>query len=110
MIELNAICKTYTGTNGRQDVLEDISLHIRPGEIVALTGRSGSGKSMLLNILGCLDAPNSGSYRFDGQLVDMSSESHLAQIRNKRIGLVFSNPNLLPNLTTLENKNLPHRY
>ena len=110
MIELNAICKTYTGTNGRQDVLEDISLHIRPGEIVALTGRSGSGKSMLLNILGCLDAPNSGSYRFDGQLVDMSSESHLAQIRNKRIGLVFSNPNLLPNLTTLENMNLPLRY
>ncbi len=110
MIELNGICKTYTGDNGRQDVLEDISLHIRPGEIVALTGRSGSGKSMLLNILGCLDTPNSGSYRFDGQLVDMTSESQLAQIRNKRIGLVFANAKLLPKLTTLENINLPLRY
>ena len=110
MIELNGICTTYMGDNGRQDVLEDISLHIRPGEIVALTGRSGSGKSMLLNILGCLDTPNSGSYRFDGQLVDMTSESQLAQIRNKRIGLVFANAKLLPKLTTLENINLPLRY
>ena len=110
MIELHGICKTYKNNRNAVPVLNDISLHIRPGEIVSVTGPSGSGKSTLMNILGCLDLPSSGTYQLDGKLVNMASESSLAQIRNNHLGMIFQNPNLLPSKTVLDNVKLPLQY
>jgi putative ABC transport system ATP-binding protein len=110
MIELNRLTKTYPSYTESVHALRDISLHIRPGEIISITGPSGSGKSTLFNILGCLDQPTSGTYQLDGKLINFASESTLAQIRNKHIGLVFQNSNLLPDMTILDNVLLPLRY
>ena len=91
-------------------VLKGINLNIEKGEYVALMGPSGSGKSTLMNILGCLDTPTSGEYILNGKDVSKMSDSELADIRNKEIGLVFQTFNLMPRTTALDNVALPMVY
>ena len=92
------------------EVLRNISIDISKNEYVALMGPSGSGKSTLMNILGCLDTPNAGKYILNGQDVSQMEDNDLAEIRNKEIGFVFQQFNLLPRLTALENVALPLIY
>jgi len=97
---------------GQQElpVLKGISLNINKNEYVALMGPSGSGKSTLMNILGCLDTPTSGNYVLNGHDVSKMEDNALAEVRNKEIGFVFQQFNLLPRLTALENVALPLIY
>jgi len=90
--------------------LKNVNLRIDEGEFVAIIGPSGSGKSTLMNILGCLDVPTSGTYRLFGEEVSRMNDNQLADIRNRRIGFVFQNFNLLQKLTALENVELPLIY
>ena len=90
--------------------LSDVCLEIDRGEFVAVVGPSGSGKSTLLSILGCLDQPSCGRYHLNGEDVFAQSKSRLSELRNRRIGIVFQNFNLLPRLTALENVALPLFY
>jgi putative ABC transport system ATP-binding protein len=94
---------------GRQElqVLKGISLDIFKSEYVALMGPSGSGKSTLMNIIGCLDTPSEGNYILNGKDVSKMEDNALAEVRNKEIGFVFQQFNLLPRLTALENVALP---
>jgi putative ABC transport system ATP-binding protein len=110
IIHLENICKSYF--MGRQElkVLLGITLEIRKNEYVALMGPSGSGKSTLMNILGCLDSPTSGKYILNGNDVSEMPDNDLADVRNKEIGFVFQQFNLLPRLTALENVALPLVY
>ena len=110
MIRLNDICKTYRMGEETVHALDHASLHIRPGEFVAIIGPSGSGKSTLMNIIGCLDSADSGSYQLDGQYIEDYSERELAQIRNRKIGFIFQSFNLIPKLTAAENVELPMIY
>ena len=91
-------------------MLKGISLDILKNEYVALMGPSGSGKSTLMNIIGCLDSPTGGTYIFNGKAVSRMEDNELAEIRNKEIGFVFQQFNLLPRLTALENVALPLVY
>ena len=90
--------------------MKGISLDILKNEYVALMGPSGSGKSTLMNILGCLDSPSSGTYILNGKDVSTTSDNDLADVRNKEIGFVFQQFNLLPRLTAAENVALPLVY
>ena len=110
IIHLESIRKSYI--MGRQvlEVLKGISLDIFKNEYVALMGPSGSGKSTLMNILGCLDTPTAGKYILNGQDVSKMIDNDLADVRNKEIGFVFQQFNLLPRLTALENVALPLVY
>lgn len=110
MIELQDIKKIYH--IGGQDfaALAGITLTIREGEFAALMGPSGSGKSTLMNILGCLDRPTSGSYKLGGKEVANLSDDELAVVRNKHIGFVFQNFNLLSRISALDNVALPLIY
>lgn len=110
IIHLDSIRKSYF--MGRQElpVLNGISLDILKNEYVALMGPSGSGKSTLMNILGCLDTPTSGTYVLNGNDVSQMVDNDLATIRNKEIGFVFQQFNLLPRLTAVENVALPLVY
>lgn len=110
IIHLERISKTYFMGSNRLDVLKGISLDIFKNEYVALMGPSGSGKSTLMNILGCLDTPTSGTYILNGNDVSKMSDDELAEIRNKEIGFVFQQFNLLPRLTAAENVALPLVY
>jgi putative ABC transport system ATP-binding protein len=111
MIELERISKTYTtATGGSVRALSDVDLRIDRGEFVAIVGSSGSGKSTLMNILGLLDRPSSGHYRFDGEDVAGSSVNDQARFRNKKVGFVFQAFHLLPRTTALENVELPLLY
>jgi putative ABC transport system ATP-binding protein len=110
VILLEEIRKNYIMGRQELQVLKGISLSIQRNDYVALMGPSGSGKSTLMNILGCLDSPTSGSYVLNGNDVSKMADADLAEIRNKEIGFVFQQFNLLPRLTALENVALPLVY
>ena len=110
VIHLKDIKKSYYMGKQELQVLKGISLDILKNEYVALMGPSGSGKSTLMNILGCLDSPTSGTYILNGNDVSTMPDNQLAEIRNKEIGFVFQQFNLLPRLSALENVALPLVY
>lgn len=110
IIHLEDIRKSYFMGKQAIPVLKGISLDIQRNEYVALMGPSGSGKSTLMNILGCLDTPTSGKYILNGQDVSTMEDDELAAVRNKEIGFVFQQFNLLPRLSALENVALPLVY
>lgn len=110
MIELYDIYKIYKMGDSKVYALNGVSLKINQHEFVAIVGPSGSGKSTLMNIIGCLDTPTSGTYILDGHEVSKLNDNQLAEIRNSKIGFVFQNFNLIPQLTALENVELPLIY
>jgi putative ABC transport system ATP-binding protein len=110
VIELSEIRKSYFMGKNELEVLKGINLLIERNEYVALMGPSGSGKSTLMNIFGCLDSPSAGKYVLNGNDVSIMEDNQLADIRNKEIGFVFQQFNLLPRLTALENVALPLVY
>src|SRR5512133_3976831 len=110
LIRLENITKTYHLGEIDVPVLKGISLSIDRGELVALTGVSGSGKSTLMNILGCLDHPTSGRYWLDGEEVSRVSADQRAMVRNRKIGFVFQNFNLLPRTSALDQVMMPLAY
>jgi putative ABC transport system ATP-binding protein len=110
LIELTDVRKVYNLGEVQVEALAGVSLTIRQGEFVALVGPSGSGKSTLMNTLGCLDRPTSGSYRLAGQEIVTLSSDERALVRNRRIGFVFQNFNLLNRTSALENVELPMLY
>ncbi len=110
LIEVEHLRKSYTLGGQTVRALDDVSLSIDEGEFVAIMGASGSGKSTLMNMLGCLDRPDSGNYRLAGEPVQAMNKDALAAVRNRRIGFVFQQFNLLPRTTALENVELPMVY
>lgn len=110
MIEVEDLSKTYELGGQKVPALKGVSFLIRKGEFVAIIGQSGSGKSTLMNLLGCLDLPSSGTYRLGDIDVRTLSSDELAEVRNRRIGFVFQNFNLLPRSSALENTELPLLY
>jgi putative ABC transport system ATP-binding protein len=107
IIRMSDIRKVYDTGKVTVEALKGVDLEIHKGEMVAIVGPSGSGKSTLMNLIGCLDTPTSGSYELGGQTVAGVSRDTLAEIRNKRVGFVFQNFNLLPHISALENIEMP---
>lgn len=110
MIELKNIYKIYSDGDSEIRALDGISLHVSQGEFVCIVGSSGSGKSTCMNIIGCLDIPTSGEYWLNGTDVSTMDEKELAHIRNRELGFIFQQYNLIPKLTVLENVELPLLY
>ena len=110
MIELRDVCKYYQVGDDKVRALDHANLHIYPHEFVSIIGPSGSGKSTLMNIIGCLDTADAGIYLLDGMPIDAYSERELARVRNRKIGFVFQNFNLIPKLSAEENVELPLIY
>lgn len=110
IITLKDVWKIYRMGEVEVNALRGISLSIDQGDFVAITGSSGSGKSTMMNLVGCLDLPTKGSVYLDNKDISKLGESELAQIRGKRIGFIFQQFNLIPNLTALENVMLPLEF
>ena len=110
IITVDNINKTYKNGSLELQVLKNISFKVDKGEFLAIMGSSGSGKSTMMNILGCLDNQYEGKYILDGIDISKSTENELSEIRNKKIGFIFQSFNLLPRLTALENVELPLIY
>ena len=110
LIHAQGLTKTYAMGDQTVHALRGVTLEITEGDFVAIMGASGSGKSTLMNILGCLDQPSAGEYWLAGEEVEKMSQDQLASIRNRRIGFVFQQFNLLPRTSALENVELPMVY
>ena len=111
LIELRDVYKIYAeGLESEVRALDGVSLQIQSGEFVAVVGQSGSGKSTMMNVLGCLDIPTRGDYFLDGVDVRELSDKELSRIRNRQIGFIFQQYNLIQNLSVLENVELPLIY
>ena len=110
MIRMKGIRKEYHMGENVVAALDGVDIHIKPHEFVSIIGPSGSGKSTLMNIIGCLDVADEGGYWLDGQEISDYTEDELAVIRNRKIGFVFQQFNLLPKLTAQENVELPLIY
>ncbi len=110
ILELNNIYKNYSAGDMEVPVLKDVSLGVKEKDYLSIMGPSGSGKSTLMNIIGLLDRPTSGTYLFDGIDVSTQNDNKLSRIRNKGIGFVFQNFNLMPRETALANVELPLLY
>ena len=107
LIDVKDLYKIYNPGENEVHVLDGVSLTVREGEFVAIIGHSGSGKSTLMNMLGCLDVPTSGTYILNGRDVSSLSDNELSEVRNNEIGFIFQGFNLIPNLTAVENVELP---
>ena len=110
ILQLENVCKDYARGREPVPVLRDINLSVEEGEYLAIMGPSGSRKTTLMNLLGCLDVPTSGRYELDGMDIGALSDDRLAEIRNRSIGFVFQNFSLLPKMTALDNVALPLLY
>tara|TARA_B000000475_G_scaffold233239_1_gene199830 strand:- start:334 stop:1017 length:684 start_codon:yes stop_codon:yes gene_type:complete len=110
MININSISKEYVMGDNKLLALNNVDVAIKEGEFVSIMGSSGSGKSTLMNIIGCLDVPSNGDYFFRENNISNYSSNKLAELRNKDIGFIFQNFNLLPRLNALENVILPLLY
>jgi len=111
LIDLRSVYKIYgEGLESEVRALDGVSLQVERGEFVAVVGSSGSGKSTMMNLLGCLDTPTYGDYFLDGHDIGEMSDLQLSRIRNKEIGFIFQGYNLIPALTALENVELPLIY
>lgn len=110
LVEIRDVSKVYNPGENEVRALDHVSVSIEEGEFVAIIGQSGSGKSTLMNMLGCLDVPTGGSYMLHGQDVADLDDDELSDIRNREIGFIFQGFNLIPNLTALENVELPLVY
>ena len=110
MIKIENLTKCYKQGSLEVHALNGVSMEVFDGEFVSIMGSSGSGKSTMMNVLGCLDSPSGGSFFLDGIDVSKMKESQLADIRNKKIGFVFQTFNLLPKLSAIENVELPMIY
>ncbi|MGI6162083.1 MAG: ABC transporter ATP-binding protein [Christensenellales bacterium] len=110
MIDIKNVSKIYKMGEEHIRALDDVSLSVKEGEFVAVTGPSGSGKSTLMNIIGCLDVPDSGSYALAREDISKLSDNELSEVRNKRIGFIFQQFNLIPKLNAYENVELPLIY
>jgi putative ABC transport system ATP-binding protein len=107
IIRMAQVKKIYDTGKVKVEALKGIDLEVHKGEMVAIVGPSGSGKSTLMNLIGCLDTATSGTYELGGENIAAVSRDHLAEIRNRRVGFVFQNFNLLPHITAAENVELP---
>ena len=110
MIKINSLSKEYVMGDNKLLAINNVDVLIKEGEFVSVMGSSGSGKSTLMNIIGCLDTPSSGDYFFKDNNISSLNSNKLAELRNKEIGFVFQNFNLLPRLNALENVVLPLLY
>ena len=110
LIEFREVCKYYQMGDTTVKAADHISFQVQKGELIAIVGQSGSGKSTCMNISGCLDVPTSGTYLLDGQDVGQLDKNELAVIRNKMLGFIFQQYNLLPKLTLQENVEVPLMY
>ena len=110
MINISSISKEYVMGENKLLALNKVDVSIKEGEFVSIMGSSGSGKSTLMNIIGCLDVPSNGDYYFRDNNISNYSSNKLAELRNKDIGFIFQNFNLLPRLNALENVTLPLLY
>ena len=110
LIKVEDLCKIYNPGENEVRALDHVSLEIKKGELVAIIGQSGSGKSTFMNMLGCLDVPTSGRYYLNGTDVSEMSDNELSEVRNREIGFIFQGFNLIANLNAIENVELPLIY
>ena len=110
LIKVEDLCKIYNPGENEVRALDHVSLEIQKGELVAIIGQSGSGKSTFMNMLGCLDVPTSGKYYLNGTDVSEMSDNELSEVRNREIGFIFQGFNLIANLNAIENVELPLIY
>ena len=110
LIEIKNVSKIYPSPEDDVNALKNVNISVKKGELLAIIGASGSGKSTMMNILGCLDTPSSGNYFLEGEDVSNLTDEKLSEIRNQKIGFVFQGFHLISGLTALENVELPLMY